>query len=609
MSTTDARLLAAVLEAFRPPARPSSAEWAEANIRLTSEMAARPGPLRLTVLQRQILDAIDDPAVQVVVLQLSAQQGKSTVILAALLRILGVDPGPILHVSPSEGKAKDWSRTTLEPLLVANPDIKALIGKDANGAKTKGGAGGDSVLFRSFPGGSLSLASAHKAEDLAARAIRFLFLDEVDRFPASAGKEGDPVTLAFKRTKTFPNRKVILASTPTATNASRINEWYRRGSMERFAIPCSDCGCLFVPTHESLKYDEGKPRSAKLECTECGHHMTERERLRALPRGTFVATNDAAEEGIRSFHASEAVSPFSTLPEIATADEAAKDPAAKRVYVNTCWAETFDAASEAERDAGELQSRAVPLPVPLPRDIRYVTAGVDVQANRLEMTILAHAPTRRLVVDHLVIGGDPTGEDVWNRLAGFLARTITVEGGRNLPLSATFVDAGYLASNVHAFAAKHPRVHAIIGRAGWDRPSITRGHRIANTPRRLLVLGVDNLKLIVAKALKLDTSEAGHIVLPDHLEADYFEQLANEKLVTKFVRGYPVQKWTPDNERSESFDCLVYAIAAGLHVKVPAAARGDEPKSKTIEDIAASFDAIGRKAADVGGNIVRFHNG
>lgn len=602
-AAVDLNLLRAALTAFRPPARPGIREWAEANVRLTGEMAAQPGPVRFSTMQSEILAAIDDTSTSILVLMLASQTGKSTVIDAALLHSVEVDPAPTLVVHPTEAKGKDYVRTRLDPLLDANPNLRKLIGKGVTGKAGRGGTG-DGVAFKAFPGGSISVASSFKAEDLAARAIKRLLLDEVDRFALSAGKEGDPITLAMKRTRTFPDRKIVIASTPTATGASRIDEWFRRGTMERFAIPCPECGAFFVPVFDLLKWDEGKPRAAVLECSECAHHLGEAERLKAINLGTFIATNPTPEEGVRSVHASEIVSPFSSLAEIVAAYEACgKDPLKLKAFTNTTLGETFDMAAEAANDPGDLQARAVPLAAPYPRDVRFITAGADVQGNRIEVTVLAHAPARRIVLDHLVFGGDPTGPEVWRNLDRLLASTFALEGGRNLPVSAMFVDAGFMSQHVQAFALRHPRVYSTFGRGGWERPAVREGQRITGSAKRSLILGVDGLKLAAAKALQIAESEAGHIVLPAHLQSDYFEQLAAERLETSFKRGFPTKRWVKDpTTRNEAFDCLAYAIAAATIVKIPPIIATDT--KPTLKELAASLKNNGQATKD---NVTRLN--
>jgi phage terminase large subunit GpA-like protein len=590
------------MAAFRPPAQPSTAEWAEGvdadgrpNMRLTTEMAARPGPLRLSAAQKAVLAAIDDPHTPFVVFMASSQVGKSTLLDAATLRNIAVAPVPMMLVHPTDAKATDYTRTRLDPLIAANANIRALVGRDASNV-TKAGAGGNGLTYKSFPGGSLSIASSHKPEDLAARPIAFLELDEVDRFPASAGKEGSPVELAIKRTRTFPRRKIVMTSTPTLKAASVIAEWFARGSKELWNVPCPHCGVFFAPTFECVKWTKGKPKSAYIECPECAGSINEAQRLRASEMGCFVATNPEPEDGVQSFHQNVLTSKFGTLADVVTEYENAKTPAKLKVFYNTVLGLPYDPGSEAENDPDDLQSRAVEIRAPYPKDIQFVTVGADVQGGRIELTYLAHCPKRKIVLDHIILGGDTTGGKVWDDLRSHLQATFQTADGRNIPIAATFVDSGYLSSIVQAFALRHPRVFATFGRQGWERPPIRDGHRIEGTPKRVLTLGIDNAKLSIAKALQADTEAP--IVLPNHphLGTDYFEQLAAEKLELKFVRGFPKQAWVKDPAtRNEAFDCLVYAYLAANIVK--SAPKTTTTKAPSIGELAARLQRDGQVAA------------
>ena len=246
---------------------------------LPSEANAHPGPLRLTSYQRGMIDALADNSAEVFVFMLASQTGKSISIDCALGYAMTSEPGPILHVNPTEAKAVDFVRSRLDPIIKHSRALRSIVGGGRKG-------GGDSLTQKQFPGGSLHVASAHKPDDLAARAIRYLFLDEIDRFPNSAGAKGDPVTLAFKRTATFRhNRKVIIASTPTAKGSSRIADWFLRGTCERFFVPRPECGTFDYFRFEQLKWDHGKPKTAHLVCDDCGCFISEQKRLRAIELG------------------------------------------------------------------------------------------------------------------------------------------------------------------------------------------------------------------------------------------------------------------------------------------------------------------------------------
>jgi phage terminase large subunit GpA-like protein len=87
------------------------------------------------------------------------------------------------------------------------------------------------------------MTGANSAVGLRSTPARYIFLDEVDAYPASADEEGDPVTLAEARSLTFAHRrKVFLVSTPTIRGLSRIEREYEASDQRRFFVPCPHCG-------------------------------------------------------------------------------------------------------------------------------------------------------------------------------------------------------------------------------------------------------------------------------------------------------------------------------------------------------------------------------
>lgn len=584
----DADLYAQLVSALLPPARPSIAEWSEAHMRLAPEMSAEPGPLKLNTAQRGIAAALDDPRCHTVVCMLPAQYGKSALLEAALFTRIATDPGPMLYVHPTEAKAKDWVRSRIDPLIAANPNIRRLIGQDRT-RKTKGGAGGDGLLFKSFPGGSIAIGSSNKPEDLAAKSIRDLFLDEVDRFARSSGREGDPLQLALKRTRRFKNRRVVMASTPTLAGASRIAEWFERGSKERFNIACPDCGCLQAPTIDQLKWDAGKPHTAILECSECAHRITENVRQHLIEKGEWITTAIEPEPGIRSFHTTALTSKYVTLAEVATEFEAAKTINEQKTFANLTLAEPFDASADVVADPADLEARAVPVLSPYPADVQYITAGVDLQGNRAEVLFLGNCPKRRIVLDYVVVPGDPTGTELWTRLDATLRTTFRRADGAVLPVQATFLDSGFSTHTVYSFALKTPRVHPVKGISGFSREIIKPGKKISGSNRHVLGLAVDELKLFAAKSLLIPEGDDGHVVLPSHVGSEFFAGLASERLEFVFNKsGHFDRKWVKQPETAnEPFDALGYALAASLIVKRPMrAANAPKPTSANLTNLA-----------------------
>jgi phage terminase large subunit GpA-like protein len=590
----DSQLTAAWLRAFAPPPKVAPSDFAESEIFLPGSSNAEPGPLRLAVYQRELVDSVVAEDAEIIVMMLSSQTGKSLSIDAMLAYGIACAPGPMLHVSPTGARSEDFVRDRFDPLVSASPALRALIGKGQD--KRKGRAGGaNSLASKSFPGGQLAFASSHKPDQLAARAIRLLVLDEIDRFAPSAGVEGDPIALAIKRTKTFEGRgrKIVLVSTPTSSVGSRINKWFERGDQRRFAVECPDCAHRAPFAFENLKWDEGKPETAYLSCEACGAVHDEAQRRAMIECGRWEPTAKG-ESGIRSYHLNELASKFSTLESVAQAAEAAKDPTQKQAFYNTTLAQVYDASSEVELSSTELQQRAEPIAAPYAANIQFVTAGVDVQSDRVECTFLGHhGDDTASVLNHLRLEGDTSGNAVWTALDTALGATFVCHGGKRLIVSATAVDSGFNADQVLTFVTAQRRksraCYAVKGVTGFDRQSLRWGGKLKGQ-MKLLLVGVDAVKLTIQKRLALQTVEPGFIRLPNHLGPEYFQGLASEQLHVRYVRGAPRHEYRRVVRANEPLDCLVYASAITGVVNVKALTTPAKPQ-ESIAQLAAKLNA------------------
>ena len=587
-------IIGRLLPGFAPPEKLTPSQWAERNLSLPKSSNAEPGPLVLTSYQRGMVDAMADPDVRVAVLKLASQTGKSLAIDCTLAHLMVTDPGPMLAVHPTDGKAKAYVVDRLNPLIAASLVLRGIIGTGGRGRA------GDSNHHKAFPGGSLNVASSHKPDDLAARSIRYLLCDELDRFAMSAGQEGSPELLAFKRLHTFRTRsKTILASTPTVSG-SRIEGWYRRGDQRRFACPCPECGGLQAFGLDHLKWEPGRPDTAHLTCEHCAHAISEAERLAAVELGRWVATAQG-EPGIRSFHATEIISKFSSLEHVAQqAEDAETTPEKRRVFVNTSLAETFEDEGVA-LDAETLRTRAVPLRAPYPAEIAFVTAGVDVQADRVEVTFLGSMRAGvQAVLNHRKIPGDTSGSAVWDTLDAALGETFPLADGRRVSVAVTAIDAGYQTSAVVDFVmrqrAQARQCFAVKGVSGFDKPDVKMGGKFKGLVSGVLV-GVDMLKVNLQRRLSMSTIGPGFLYLPDHLGPEYFDGLAAEKLVTRYVRGFARKEWhmaARSGGGNEPLDCLAYAAAISKLVTRPAA--GAPAAQTDVATMAAELHALSNGA-------------
>ena len=210
--------LKTAFQVLKPPPRLSVSEWADLKRRLDSQSSAEPGRWYTSraEYQRGIMDACSDPAVREVVVMAGAQLGKTEAILNIIGYHMDHDPCPVLVLQPTLEMAQAFSKDRLASgLIKATPAIRGKVkdprARDAN----------NTTLHKVFPGGAITIVGANSPAGLASRPIRLVLCDEVDRYPTSAGSEGDPIQLARKRSATFWNRKVIMVSTPTNKGDSR----------------------------------------------------------------------------------------------------------------------------------------------------------------------------------------------------------------------------------------------------------------------------------------------------------------------------------------------------------------------------------------------------
>lgn len=592
------------LAAFAPPPRVAPVTFAETEIKLPASANAIPGPLRLAPYQRELVDAIAADDCEIVVIMASSQTGKSISIDSQLGYCIACDPSPMLHVSPTGDRSEEFVRDRLNPLVAASPALRALVGK--GNVKRKGSSGGtNSIAAKSFPGGQINFASSFKPDELAAKAIKYLFLDECDRFALTAGTEGCPISLALKRTKTFEGkgRKVVMASTPTTRGGSRINQWFLKGDQRRFIVKCPDCDHEGPFDFENLKWDPGKPETAHLVCEECGCAHDEAQRRTMIAGGEWRATAQG-EPGVRSYHLNELASVFSTMAAIAQQFESAKTPLEKQAFYNTTLAQTYDAGMEVELSASALEQRAEEIVAPYANDIVALTCGVDIQGDRLEATHLAfHADETCTVLNHVVLHGDTSGDAVWRELDASLDTVYPLADGRKITFDAIAVDAGFNVDQVVKFIrqrrAKRRQILApVVGRSGFERMPLATGARNKGQ-MRLMVVGVDTVKHTVQKRLALETLGPGFIRLPRHLPPEYFTGLASEELRTRNVRGVPKYEYFRTVRRNEPMDCIVYAHAIAEMVRPKKrsapAAQGEAKPQKTYAQLAAELHAIHNK--------------
>jgi phage terminase large subunit GpA-like protein len=529
------------------------------------------------------MDACSDPEIQEVVIMAGAQLGKTEALLNVIGYHIDNDPSPILVLQPTLSMGQAFSKDRVAAgLLSSTPCLKDKV-KDPRARDS-----GNTTLHKVFPGGALTIVGANSPSGLASRPIRIMLADEVDRFPASAGSEGDPIQLGRKRTANFWNRKIISVSTPTNKGSSRIEDAYQKSDKREYYVPCKHCHHDQRLKWGNVQWEEGKPETAGYMCESCGVLWSDTDRMWSVRNGQWVASEPF--NGVAGFFISGLYSPWTSLSEgVREFLSVKKNPEQLRVWTNTYLAELWEDAGERLEDF-ELAERREPMPK-VPDDVVVLTAGVDVQNNRLEISVIGWSgkgDDESYVIDHKTIFGDPSTPQLWTDLDSLINTQYETESGRNIAIRSACVDSGgHFTNAVYQYCKRNMgrRIFAIKGVGGEGKPIAGRPTRnnVAKCP--LFSIGVDNIKDIVFARLRINEEGAGYVHFSDHLPDEYFKQLTAEKVVTRYHRGFKKRIYEKIRPRNEALDCMVYAIAsyAILGVNVKALAHKIEEQNQVLK--------------------------
>ena len=547
-------------QSLRPPPDLRISQWADEFRRLSPESSAEPGSwdTARAEYQRGIMDAFNDPTVREVVVMSSAQIGKTEMVNNLVGFHVAQDPSPILVVQPTLDMAQTWSKDRLAPMLRDTPALQNLV-KDPRSRDS-----GNTTLHKVFPGGHITACGANSPSSLASRPIRVVLCDEVDRYPVSAGTEGDPVSLAKKRAATFWNRKILLVSTPTNKGASRIEMSYEESDQRKYYVPCQHCGHKQIMAWSNVKWDEDKPETARYICDDCGAEWDEPQRLRSIKQGEWIAS--AEFNGIAGFHISALYSPWTTLADgVREFLEAKKQPATLKVWVNTYLGETWEEQGD-QVDGYDLEQRAEDWGDAVPADGLILTAGVDVQDDRLEAEIVAWGKDEESwSIAYKTIHGDPSGPIVWRDLDEFLYQVFEHEYGEDMHVRATCIDSGgHHTQSVYKYVSTREgrRIFAIKGVGGEGKPMVGKPSKNNIGKIKLFPVGVDTIKYELFSRFKITEPGPGYCHFPEGRDPEYYKQLTAEKIATKYHKGFARREFVKIRTRNEALDVRVYAKAA-----------------------------------------------
>jgi len=562
------------------------------------------------------MDAVSDPVVEIITVMSCAQIGKTEWINNVIGYHIHHDPAPILYVHPTLEMAQAWSKDRFAPMLRDTPSLQGRVAD----ARTRDSS--NTILHKTFAGGHLTASGANSPSSLASRPVRIVLCDEVDRFPATAGAEGDPLSLAEKRSQTFWNRKRIRTSTPTVEGVSRIEASFHESDQRHFLVPCPHCNFPSKLMFNARKDWEHVPMSLMkfdkqnlagtvgFECCNCHQMITEQFKVWMVRHGSWRPTFPD-RRWHAGFHINEFVSPWGSWRGIVENFlDSKSNPERLRVWINTTLGDVWQEEETFSIDIGGLETR-IEQYQDVPAGVLVITAGVDIQENRIECVVCGWGIDEEMwILERKVFFGHPqrTGE-VWRLVELYLQTEFRHESGVQMRINSVFVDSGYSTTTVYEFTKRNQRRmwYAAKGYAGTGRPLIGKPTRNNKQRATVFPIGVDDAKTKIYDRLQIDTAGGGYI----HFKAgtcdeDFFLQLTSEKHVTRYQKGFPTKVWElRQNRRNEVLDCVVYALAAFklLNVNMKPLFDAMEKRMATVARVDAATE--GKKEKKPSGVVIK----
>jgi phage terminase large subunit GpA-like protein len=588
----------ALSSALRPPSSLSVSEWAEENCVVPSGPHAGPWRNETTPVLVEPMDCgtITHPCRRFTV-RGAAQIGKTAVLANWVLYLSDVDPVHMLIAMQSHEKAVSFADKKLTPTIEASPKIRVNYRVE----RQKSGKASSTLLKRLVSGGVQAVISVLSSKNLQSDSVKYTANDELGEWPDDVDGRGDPVDQLETRQTAFEEvgAKSCYISTAGIEGECKITELFERGDQRWPYLPCPHCGDYSPLKFENMRGPDGETGAHFVQ--QCCGGIVEHNHKAAMldgvvyipcfpsesednPAPPLVIPRDEIDrwrarncEGRQpSFHIWQANSKLVSWNVIWEKWEAAQGkPLRLKAFFQQVKAEPYKVAGDAPDTEKLMLLRRDYKLGRVPVGAYLLTAGVDVQADRLEFAVYGWGPGGSgWLVDKGVIPGDPELPAVWRELQ---TRVVLAkyEGphGQLVPVKALAIDTGYKTAKVYAFAARNPGVFAIDGRDGWNMPALGTPVRPKGAPCLLWPVGTYGLKSALYSLLKLTlggADESGRFAegaqhFPMACDEAFFEQLTAESLVeiadkrTKRVK----RVWAKPNDhtRNEQMDLWVYARA------------------------------------------------
>lgn len=551
------------LELLKPPEELTVSEWAGKYRFLDERSSSMPGKWKneMTPYLVGIMDEFNNYQTEKIVFCKCTQLGGTEALNNMICFSVAQDPAPMMIVYPTSELADSVVEQRIKPMLKASKEIKKHF-KERNSNKKE----------LQFDNMYISIVGSNSPSELASRPIRYLFLDEVDKYPNESKKEADPISLAVERTKTFNNRKIYMCSTPT-TRTGHIWEEKEKADIEKhYFVPCPHCGELIELKFSQIRWPDDneklsaadKAEFAQYICQECGNVINDSDKMEMLQKGKWetVKENTKFTKTV-AFWINTLYSPFTRFSQIAKAYLIAKDDTeALHNFTNSWLAEPWE-DTKLKTNAETVMERQTDLPeFVVPEWTRLLTAGVDVQETSLYYIIRAWG---EYLTSQLITRGQVTSFRDIERVMNL--EYMKPDGTVKL-VDLCLIDSGDQTDEVYDFAAMNSE---------WCLPSkgtssmvnyfkLSSVNKTSSKAYGMTLALVDGGKYkdMIAGRMKRENGTGSWMVF-DGIDLEYCTQVTAEHKITEKGGGGKLRtRWVQKTSHADNhyLDCEVYGMAA-----------------------------------------------
>ena len=549
------------LQNLLPPERLLVSEWAEKYRILDSKSSGTPGPWmnEVTPYLVGVMDEFNNPETRTLVFCKPTQIGGTEALQNMMGYVIMQDPSPSMIVYPTKELVKSVSENRLKPMLMATPEIAKRFDENSE------------MMELQFDGMYLSLVGSNSPAGLASKPIKYLMLDEVDKYPEASRKEADPVKLATERTKTFRNAKVYITSTPTLKDGHIWKAKEEADVEKHYFVPCPHCGEYIEFEFAHLDFPEGEGMSytdradlAVYRCQGCKEIITDADKHRILPLGEWreVRRNKKYASTV-AFWINTLYSPFVQWADIAKEFLLSKeDPAMLQNFVNSWLAEPWEDTRYAA-DADIVMERQTTIPaLVVPDWAKLLTGGVDVQQASFYWTIRAWG-------DHLTSQNIAHGQVMsFQDIDEVMNLEYSREDGEKMMVDLCLIDSGYNSDVVYDFCLTHSDYAMAAKGTSHEQMShykISTVNKVGSNANGMQFVMVDGGKYkdMIASRMHRENGPGSWMVF-DGCDMEYAKQVTAEHKVNVKKNGVTKAVWKTKTQNADNhyLDCEVYAMAA-----------------------------------------------